>query len=332
MRLSRLAAVAVTAVAVVAVLPAVGADAHARAQGGQYTVKAKIKVEHGPIAVVVDSWASKLYVANSLSGSVSVISTVTDKVVKTIKLGGHPQGLAVDVRTRRVFVACSGDQVVVIGVKSDKVIARIKLGGDLPDIAVNPVTDRVYVPVATPPGLAGEVAVINGSTNHVIASIKVDTWLSGIAVNTRTNRIYAASSGHILVIDGSTNTVTLEYWYYGASELGRVAINQRTNTTYIVASGSDVVVAVKGRGAGRPGTIATGHYPYGIAVNQEAGILYVACVLDGTVWMIDATTGKKLASVGTDPGPDGIAYFGNTIYEVNRDRDTVWVISTPASR
>lgn len=91
------------------------------------------------------------------------------------------------------------------------------------------------------------------------------------------------------------------------------------------------VVAVKGRTAYNSGTIPTGAYPLGVAVNESTDTLYVTCSGAGALWGIDAATGKELTIVPLGLDPRGVAYLGHTIYVANTDSSSICVITTPSS-
>ena len=69
-----------------------------------------IVVGSDPEGLAVDAVTDKIYVANSGSDSVSVISGSTDKVIKTIALpsGAAPSGVALDSVTNKIYVVKAG--------------------------------------------------------------------------------------------------------------------------------------------------------------------------------------------------------------------------------
>ena len=82
---------------------------------------------------------SHAYVANSISGTVSVIDMATDQVTNTIPVGRHPVGIAVSPDGSQVYVAnfLSGT-VSVIDTVTDKVTGTIHVGASPVGIAVSP--------------------------------------------------------------------------------------------------------------------------------------------------------------------------------------------------
>jgi YVTN family beta-propeller protein len=76
-------------------------------------VTATITVGANPIGVAVDPAAGTVYVANS-SGTVSVISTATNKVTATVAVGAGPDAVAVDPATHAVYVTDNAASTVSV--------------------------------------------------------------------------------------------------------------------------------------------------------------------------------------------------------------------------
>ena len=108
------------------------------------------------------------YITNSGDGTVSVIDTTTNTVVKTIPVGSKPFGVAVTPDGSKIYIANSGDDTVsVINTATNTVIgSAIAVGTDPVGVAVTPDGKTVYV---TNQG-DGTVSVIDTATNTVIGS------------------------------------------------------------------------------------------------------------------------------------------------------------------
>jgi YVTN family beta-propeller protein len=91
---------------------------------------------------------NRAYVANAYDGTVSVIDTTTNTVVKTLSVGSSPQKLAVSPDGKRVYVAnTSSNTVSIIDASTDTAIGTvvIPVQQDKPgvflriwDVAANP--------------------------------------------------------------------------------------------------------------------------------------------------------------------------------------------------
>jgi YVTN family beta-propeller protein len=199
---------------------------------------------------------NRIYATSRLGSTLSVINGSTDAFVTNIALQptGEPFGVAVNVRTNRIYVADQDGVVVnnmpfsrvwVIDGDTDTFLDNILLPptGHPLSVAVNPRTNRVYVTN----GDGNSVSVVDGVTNTVIGTpILVGRGPFGVAVNPRLNRIYVTNSGSdtVSVIDGATNAVIGTPISVGRGPFG-VAVNPRTNRIYVTNSGSNTVSVIQ---------------------------------------------------------------------------------------
>ena len=102
--------------------------------GGDANTKTReIPVGDEPQSVAFNSDKSKVYVANAISGTVSVISTTSFTVIKTIKVGTEPFALAFTPNGTKLYVAnSSSNDVSVINPVRDRVVKTI------PNVGVQP--------------------------------------------------------------------------------------------------------------------------------------------------------------------------------------------------
>lgn len=307
------------------------AVAFAAAQGGQYTVQAKISTSQEPQAVALDAWAGRLYVAHLDNKTVSVISTATDTVIKTIKVGESPRGIAADPRTGRVYVANAGSGTIsVIGVRADKVIATIKAGPGSPwGVDVDPVTNLIYVADQVHPCPQGQVLVISGQTQQVTATVALPACPFAIAVNPRTDHVYATGQGMTPVINGHDNAL-VKVIRGTPLDLVQIGVDTRTNRVYVTGEDSGQVTVINGRTQYNLGSFGVCRNPFGISVNQAADLLYIACVTENDLSVIDAATTQQVTTAPAGAAPVGVTYFRGIIYESNAADPDVWVISTPS--
>ena len=131
----------------------------------------------GPVAV----FGNRLYVTNTSDGTVTVIDTTTNQVVKTLTAtGGYPVALAATADGQRAYVA-HYDTVSVINTATNQVVTDVAIPDlcagvcygssvGLTDLAISPDGSRVYViqAYATDIGPWGSVAVIDTSDNSLI--------------------------------------------------------------------------------------------------------------------------------------------------------------------
>ena len=147
---------------------------------------------------------SSAYVTN-LSGTVSVIDTMTNTIVATISVGLGPSEIAITPDGTRAYVLDQQDSIIsVIDTATYTVVTTIPVRGTA-GTAITPDGTQAYV---TTPGV-GNVSVINIATNTVIATIPVGVAPNGIAITPDGSRAYVANdnSDSVSVIDTTTSTV-----------------------------------------------------------------------------------------------------------------------------
>ena len=321
-----------------------------------------IKVGAGPEGIAYDPENELIYVTNRNDGTISVISTTTNRVIDTnpntpqidpIKVGETIEGIAYDPGNKRMYVTkIVDDTVSVIDTTTNKVIDTkpntpeidpIKVG-DTPDsIVYDPVNKRMYVTNV----VDGTVSVIDTTTNKVIDTkpntpeidpIMVGAGPRGIAYDLVNKIMYVANSrdGTVSLIDTTTNTLVgsqikvgdrPHYIAYDPVNKRMYVTNIRGDTVYVIYTATNTVV-------GNP--ITVGDQPEGIAYDPVNKIMYVANtnVLDSYVAIINTTTNIVIGFITVGDQPEGIAYdpVNKRMYVTNRDDNTVSVINTTTNK
>jgi len=117
---------------------------------------------------------ARIYVANDLDDTISVVSTATNTVVETwpaTLVGATPRALAVSPDNQRVYVARRDGSLSVIDVASKTRIANLALNlGSLFGVAASPDGSRVYA-MATG---SGKLAVISTAPHALVAAVDLD--------------------------------------------------------------------------------------------------------------------------------------------------------------
>lgn len=141
--------------------------------------------------VAIDPRRSRVYVQNEGSNSISVINTLTNRVIKSFDSGHASNGVAVDPTAQLLVVANSDGTVSIFTTvdDTDTLVATINVSSAISSVAVNAALHRAYVTNL----LANTVSEIDTQQNVVIGTIAVGNDPEGIAVDSTTNREYVAS-------------------------------------------------------------------------------------------------------------------------------------------
>ena len=190
------------------------------------------------------------FVANKGSGSVSMINTYVNQILKSTSVDNTItvpiQGLVVSPDGRKVYVASSDQGIKVLDAVTNGVIDTIAAdagGGDIPNpqgIALSPDGRLLFV-----------------SDNHDGGSVTV--------LDTATKKTVAA-------ISGGTGIVPLG-----------IAVNPDGREAYMVFSGSNEVKVFDIPSSTVIDTISVGSGPVGIAASPDGETVWVTCASDNSV-------------------------------------------------
>jgi YVTN family beta-propeller protein len=302
-----------------------------------------IRVGKDPVAIAVDAYANKIYVANMGDNTVSVIDGTTNtKIGNDIKVGKSP--IAVDAYANKIYVANTFDNTVSVidGTTNTKIGNDIKVGSRPSAIVFYYFTNKIYVANT----FDNTVSVIDGTTNTKIGNdIKVGSRPS--AIEAFQNKIYVANTfdNTVSVIDGTTNTKIGNDIKVGKSPTDlAVAVDDpmvtRHIAIYVSNMGDNTVSVIDGTTNTKIGNdIKVGKSPTDLAVDDPifapSMVIYVANTGDNTVSVIDGTTNTKIGNdikVGSRPSAIDKATSTNTTYVANIYDGTVSVIDAEANK
>jgi YVTN family beta-propeller protein len=247
-----------------------------------------------PADVAVNPVTGKVYVTGQ-SNSVARLTVIDEATLATttIPLGGSSASfVAVNPATNRVYAVVNGYSVSVIDGASNSVVATISAAPSfLGRMVVNPTTNKVYL-TWNPGGLY----VIDGATNAA-TQVAYGDHNQDLAVNPVTNKIYVARGsalfeGHVMVVDGASNTVTADV-RIGPERSFRIAVNPVSNKVVITNTSNDAatvfndVVIVDGAtntaaSAGVPGATERG----AVALNPTTNRAYIVNPSAATVTVL----------------------------------------------
>ncbi len=245
--------------------------------------------------IAMDSGNGDLYVADSGTNNVSVVSGVTNSEVAVIPVGNTPTSLAYDNATGDIYVAnrFSGNVSVISG-SSNRVVATLSGFSHPVAVAYDGGNGDIYVAdEGNNPTWMGNVTVISGATDKVVAVIPVGVGpaTSGLAYDGATGDIYAVDAGNypsyegnVSVISGSSNSVirTVRVGTQAASAL----FDPGNGDVYVTNAGSNNVSVIAGASNTLVATLAVQTSPQGMGYDADNGQVYVTNQQDTTVSII----------------------------------------------
>ncbi len=231
------------------------------------TVVGSIAVGAQPVSAAVDPITNKLYVANQLGNSVTVIDGATNNAT-TVSVGSQPIAVAVNALTDKIYVAnyLDGTLSVLDGVTNSS--TTVAVGSQPVSIAINPVTNKIFVANY----LSATVTIVDGLTNAT-QTVAAGIAPVSVAVDPASNKIYVANqlSSTVTVIDGATdNEITVAC----GSQPVSVAVNVVTGKIFTANSGDNTVTVIDGVTNGTE-TVAVGSQPVDLLVNPVSQEVFV---------------------------------------------------------
>jgi DNA-binding beta-propeller fold protein YncE len=284
----------------------------------------------GSADVVVDDTTLTGYVTNPALGTVSVFDASRCNAHEksgcadphaSVTTGGIPIGMAVNARTRTLYVGNVDAFVSVVDLRACNRLQTSGCAAAPAQVATNPgpawvtvdeSTNTIYAPEQGPEeGPFGDtVAVINGAScnasvisgcGQTPARATTDSGASVALVDPRTRTLYVENQGalNVSVLDAATCNArdTSDCASQASVRVGNepnsaLVIDQPSRTLFVVNTGSDTISAVDVdncragdvSGCARPDlTIQTGGVPFWIELDPQTETIYVPEHLDEDV-------------------------------------------------
>ncbi len=286
-----------------------------------------IPVGTKPLGMGIGPLGLHAYVANSGSGTVSVLDIGTLTVSTALGPYNTPTALGVSPDSTLVYTTDSTSNAVRTAQKDVLTVTDTIAVGRTPNgLAVSPGGIRLYVTNEN----SATLSVINTLTSTILATIPVGAQPTGVAVNATGLEVYVANTADntLSVISTVTNTVVATIG--GMSTPLGVAVSRDTLHVYVTNSAANTVSVIDTASRTVTATIPVGTTPWGVATSSDNLQVYVANNGSDTVSVIDATTNTVTDTIAVGHQPAGIAVTPNgvDIYVANSGANTVSVIQT----
>ena len=158
--------------------------------GLDHKVKKTIPVGIRPVAIAYNPMGQKLYVANLVSGNLSIIDTKSETVSSTLDTGKSPVALAIKPENGEVYVVDSIENSLTVFDTSSRKKAQIPhIGTKLVAIAYQPDTHQMYIVAEG----SDAIIPIDTNTHTPLAPIPVGHNPGAIAYNQVNGMMYAVS-------------------------------------------------------------------------------------------------------------------------------------------
>jgi len=145
----------------------------------------------GSVPKVVEVTPDNKYVlvSNWCSYDLKVISVALQKVIKTIKIGRYPRGIAVSNDSKRAYVAeMGGNQIHVLNLE-DFSVSHIPIGSNPRAIVLSPDNSMMYVTM----NLSGKVASWDLVNNKAGKSVKTGNAARSLAISSDGSSLFVVN-------------------------------------------------------------------------------------------------------------------------------------------
>jgi YVTN family beta-propeller protein len=190
-----------------------------------------------PDGLALSADGSRLYVANNLGDSVSIVDTTTGATLHTTPVGHNPYTVALSSDGKTAYVSNWGGKTVsVVDAQTGATRGEIAVGTHPSALILDPSNGRLYVANTD----SDNVSVIDTATNGVLQTIELAPY-PGAKVGASPNAFALAGT-----------------------------------RLYVANAGDNDVAVVDIPSGNVAGLIPTAWYPTGIALSPDGGTLYVA--------------------------------------------------------
>jgi phospholipase C len=272
-----------------------------------------------PYGVAATPDGTEVWVTDSGTNVVSVISTATNTVTGTVVVGIYPHGIAITPDGTTAYVANTGPNtgpggsqtVSVIDVATQTVSATITVGEAPQMVTVSPDRSLAFVTCAD------GVYVITTSSGSVQKAHEELISPHGVTLTPDGTQAYVTDTNRDQVVVLATSGLRTLARISVGSTPWNTAFTADGSTAYVTNANDDTVSVIDTATQAVTATIALGgsngqsnHIPTAVALDS-AGNVWVACNTSSSLVIIDASTNAVTQStdIGLGDGPTGIAFI-----------------------
>lgn len=274
-----------------------------------------------------------IYVANSLSNSVSVIDTDTETVTHTIAIeGGEPVAVAAHPFEPIAYVNDRElGKTYVIDTRTHTITTTIEYDQN-PDAGVifNREGTRAYVTQRVFPD-TGILTVIDASTHTVIETIPVGNAPSGVVIHPDGHTAYVSNflSDDNYIVDLTTSTV-LDILPGGENPQG-VTMPPDGKFAYIPNRSGDTLTVIDTNSNSIVATIPVGPAPGLAGFLPDSSLAYIPSRGDKTIAVVDMSTHTVIDEIENSLGSNVWVIVhpdGDRLYTTHQQNDVVSIVDT----
>ncbi|MDP8207283.1 MAG: beta-propeller fold lactonase family protein [Candidatus Electryonea clarkiae] len=257
-----------------------------------------------PSGLSLTSDGSKLYVANSVTDNISVISTESKTVTSTIDLPGtYPWDVQTSPDGESVYVSCLESKLLaVISTSSDEVTDTIPVGANPTSLCLSPDGEIIYVSNMLDSSIVG----IESVTFEASPLLNIGDIVGKICINPGGSALYAVgiTSGTVQSIlleeNALNNTISTgddpQGMAFSPDGSKLYVANGRSSTVSVISTENDEIIT--------PIDVEAG--PTDLVVSPDGEFLYVTHYETDNVSVISTIGNEVITTLHIQQGPLGI--------------------------
>ncbi len=193
----------------------------------------KVKIEgQKPDAVIFDKVTNYIFTFNAKSNDATVLDAKTNKIIKTIPLGGKPEFAVTNGKNLMYVNVEDKNEIKTVNTKTLEVIATYSVApGDEPTgLAIDVKTNRLF-------SVCGNkmMLVLDAKTGKLIQNIPIGDGCDGVMFDTKNNLIFTSNGeGSMTIVkEESANKFTVVQTLETKKGARTIAISQTTKQLYM---------------------------------------------------------------------------------------------------
>ncbi len=284
--------------------------------------------------LALDVKRARLFVANTVNGSLDVVDLKAGRLLKQIPGQGRIRGIAYSPTDDRIFVGNGAGGVCNLFDGGDFALLRsVSLGDDADNVRFNPKTGRIYVVHSDQ-----ELSIISAKDGSIRSPIPVPGPIGGFQLESSRPRMYVNSKvGQVVVINLDTDHIVDRFPVAPATDNSALAIDEPNHRLFVGCRREPSLVVIDsdtGKVVARlsiPGDVDDVSYD----ANRERILASCGAGAIAVIQRVDADHYESIATIRTTPGARTSTYDPNAgrLYVAvprredgpNRDRPEVWV-------
>ncbi len=266
---------------------------------------------------VTPYFAGSLYVGSDGFSDVTVINSMTKKVVTRIKVGLGPESVAVRADGSMVYYAnFDSNTISVISAVTNTLVATVPSNNTPWGICITPDGSKLYVA-----GAYGKILVIDALTYKQLTSVQTGIGAIGITASPDGKYVYVggttANQGTVYVVSTATNAIVASI-PVGDQPTG-MAVTPDNGELYTANYWSGTVSVINTTANGVVATIPVGYLPTGVTISPDGKYAYVANEYSNSVSVINTSTKAEETRIAVGQLPFGVSMSpdGSTLYALN---------------